>query len=97
MNFLTRLRSWLKWMVKRQRLEGALEAGVRFHIDSYAADLARSGVPAAEAMRRARIDLAASSRTRMLFALLWDCAGGMICGATCNMERGFWGRARGSH
>ncbi len=29
---------------------------MRFHIDSYAADLVRSGVPAAEAMRRARIE-----------------------------------------
>ena len=56
MNFLARLRSWLKWMVKRQRLETDLEAEVRFHIDSYAADLVRGGVPAAEATRRARIE-----------------------------------------
>jgi predicted permease len=56
MNLLARLRSWLKWMVKRQRLETDLEAEVRFHLDSYAADLVRDGVPAAEAMRRARIE-----------------------------------------
>jgi predicted permease len=56
MNLLARLRSWLKWMVRRQRLETDLETEVRFHIDSYAADLVRSGVPAAEAMRRARIE-----------------------------------------
>ena len=56
MNLLTRLRSWLKWVVNRQRLETDLEAEVRFHIDSYAADLVRSGVPASEAVRRARIE-----------------------------------------
>ncbi len=56
MNLLTRLRSWLKWMVKRERLETDLDAEVRFHLDSYAADLVRSGVPQAEAMRRARIE-----------------------------------------
>jgi predicted permease len=56
MNLLTRLCSWLKWVVNRQRLETNLEAEVRFHIDSYAADLVRSGVPAAEAVRRARIE-----------------------------------------
>jgi predicted permease len=56
MNLLARLRSWLKWMVRRQHLETDLEAEVRFHIDSYAADLVRSGVPAAEARRRARIE-----------------------------------------
>jgi predicted permease len=56
MNLLTRLRSWLKWVVKRQRLETDLEAEVRFHLDSYAGDLVRSGVPEAEAVRRARIE-----------------------------------------
>ena len=56
MNLVTRLRSWLKWIVKRDRLETDLDAEVRFHLESYAADLARSGVPAAEAMRRARIE-----------------------------------------
>ena len=56
MNLLARLRSWLKWVVKRQRLESDLEAEVRFHLDSYAGELVRSGVPAAEAVRRARIE-----------------------------------------
>lgn len=56
MNLLTRLRSWLKWIVKRERLETDLDAEVRFHIDSYAGDLMASGVPEAEAMRRARIE-----------------------------------------
>ena len=56
MNLPARLRSWLKWVVKRQRLEADLEAEVRFHLDSYAGELVRSGVPADEAVRRARIE-----------------------------------------
>ena len=56
MKLLTHLRSWLKWVVKRRRLETDLEAEVQFHLDSYAGDLVRSGIPAAEAMRRARIE-----------------------------------------
>src|SRR5579862_1475197 len=56
MNLLPRLRSWLKWVVKRERLETDLEAEVRFHIDSYARDLMASGVSEAEATRRARIE-----------------------------------------
>jgi predicted permease len=56
MNLPARLRSWFKWVVKRQPLEGDLETEVRFHLDSYASDLIRSGVPAAEAARRARIE-----------------------------------------
>jgi predicted permease len=56
MNLLARLRSWLKWVVKRPRLETDLETEVLFHLESYAADLMRSGVPPAEAMRRARIE-----------------------------------------
>ena len=62
MNLLTRLRSWLKWVVKRRRLETDLEAEVRFHLDSYARDLVRSGVSANEAARRARIEFVGSSR-----------------------------------
>jgi predicted permease len=50
-----RLRSWLKWIVKRSRLETAMEAELRFHIESIAEDLVRSGVPRQEAMRRARL------------------------------------------
>lgn len=59
MTLISRLRSWLKWMVKRSRLEDDMEAEVRFHIESYAQDLMRSGVSAEEARRRARIEFGA--------------------------------------
>jgi predicted permease len=53
---LTRFRSWLKWIVNRQRLESEMETEVRFHIESRAADLVRKGLSQQEAMRQARID-----------------------------------------
>ena len=53
---LTRFRSWLKWMVKGQRLEGEMETEVRFHLERYAADLVRKGLSQQEAMRQARIE-----------------------------------------
>src|ERR1700691_1539381 len=53
---LTRFRSWLKWMVKGQRLEREMETEVRFHLESYAADLVRQGLSQQEAMRQARIE-----------------------------------------
>ena len=56
MRLYARLRSWFKWMVKSSRLENEMEAEVRFHLESYAADLVRSGVPQQEAMRRARVE-----------------------------------------
>ena len=56
MNLLARFHSWSKWITKRQRLESEMEAEVRFHIESYAADLIRKGVSREEAMRRARIE-----------------------------------------
>jgi putative ABC transport system permease protein len=56
MNLLARFRSWLKWMVKRQRLESEMETEVRFHIESYAADLVRKGLSREAAMRQARIE-----------------------------------------
>jgi predicted permease len=56
MNLLARFHSWSKWITERQRLESEMEAEVRFHIESYAADLIRKGVSREEAMRRARIE-----------------------------------------
>ena len=53
MKLFARLRSWFKWIAKPQRLEDEMETEVQFHIESYAADLVRSGVPQQEAKRQA--------------------------------------------
>ncbi len=55
MSVLARLRSFLTTASRRQRYEDALDEEVRFHLEEYAADLARSGVPAREARRRAHV------------------------------------------
>jgi predicted permease len=56
MNLPARFRSWLKWIVNGRRLESEMETEVRFHIESYAADLVRKGLSQQEAMRQARIE-----------------------------------------
>ncbi len=39
MNLLARFRSWLRWMGNRRKLESEMETELRFHIESYAAEL----------------------------------------------------------
>jgi len=51
-----RIRSWWKAVTVRSRMEKEMDAELRFHIESYADDLARTGVPRAEALRRARVE-----------------------------------------
>src|SRR5207248_2440415 len=50
----SRLRSWARAMLRRSRMESEMDAELRFHIEAFAEDLARSGVPREEALRRAR-------------------------------------------
>jgi len=50
------IRSWLVSAFRRPRMEGEMDSELRFHIESYAEDLARGGVPREEAMRRARME-----------------------------------------
>src|SRR6266566_364318 len=51
-----RVRSWLHATMRRSRMEGEMDAELRFHIEAFAEDLVRSGVPREEAWRRARIE-----------------------------------------
>jgi len=54
MRLLNRLRSWLRAMLRRSRVENEMDAELRFHIEAFAEDLVRNGVPREEALRRAR-------------------------------------------
>lgn len=56
MTQLARLRSWLKSVCRRSRLESDMDSELRFHIESRAEELARRGMPAADAQRRARLE-----------------------------------------
>jgi predicted permease len=56
MTWISRARAWARSLVHRSRFEREMQAEVRFHLESYADDLVRSGVPRDEAARRARVE-----------------------------------------
>src|SRR5438876_9052457 len=64
MRLLNRLRSWLRAMLRRSRVENEMDAELRFHIEAFAEDLVRSGVQRQEAYRRARIEFGGIERAK---------------------------------
>src|SRR2546426_1396419 len=64
MTLWSRLRSWVQTMLRRTRMESEMDAELRFHIEAFAEDLARRGVPREEAMRRARIEFGGVERAK---------------------------------
>jgi len=64
MTLWSRLRSWVQVVLGRSRMESEMDAELRFHMETYAADLVRSGVAPAEAMRRARIEFGGIDRAK---------------------------------
>ncbi len=59
MTLWSRLRSWLRATLRRSDMESEMDAELRFHVQSYADDLMRSGVSREEAFRRARLEFGA--------------------------------------
>ncbi len=77
MRLLPRVRSWLRSLFQRARLEQDLESELQFHLDNYAADLVRQGYSEAEARRLARIALGTKAGQKedcraSLGLRLWD-------------------------
>jgi len=64
MNLWSRLRSWAKTILHRTRMESEMDAELRFHMEAFAEDLVRRGVPRAEAVRRARIEFGGVERIK---------------------------------
>ena len=64
MRLWTRVGSWVRAVLRRSRMESEMDAELRFHIEAYAEDLVRNGVPRAEAMRRARIEFGGIERAK---------------------------------
>jgi macrolide transport system ATP-binding/permease protein len=56
MTLPSRIRSWFRSILQRSRSEREMDAELRFHVEAYAEDLVRSGVPRDEALRRARLE-----------------------------------------
>ena len=64
MRLLNRLRSWMRAMLRRSRVENEMDAELRFHIEAFGEDLVRSGVPRQEAYRRARLAFGGIERAK---------------------------------
>ncbi len=50
------IRSLFRSLTRRARVESDMAAEIQFHIDAFAADLGKRGVPREEALRRARLE-----------------------------------------
>ncbi len=64
MRLWNRWRSWLRAILRRSRLENEMDAELRFHIEAFAEDFVRSGVPRQEAYRRACIEFGGIERAK---------------------------------
>ncbi len=64
MKLWSRVRSWLRATMWRSRTDSEMDAELRFHLDAYAEDLVRSGMPRQEALRRARLEFGGVDRTK---------------------------------
>jgi putative ABC transport system permease protein len=64
MTVWSRIRSWWGTVLRRSRMESEMDAELRFHIETRAEDLVRSGVPRQEALRRAQIDFGGFERVK---------------------------------
>ena len=60
----SRIRSWMRAVMRRSRMEREMDAELQFHIDVFAEDLVRRGIPREEALRRARIEFGGVERTK---------------------------------
>src|SRR5256886_17063368 len=60
----SRFRSWLPSVVQRSRMERDMDAELRFHLEAFAEDLVRIGMPREEALRRARIEFGGVERAK---------------------------------
>ena len=64
MTLWSRLHSWIHATLGRSRMESEMDFELRFHIEAYAEDLVRTGVPPQEAMRRARLEFGGIDRAK---------------------------------
>src|SRR6266480_5209764 len=64
MTIWSRFRSCVLAILGRSRIEREMDAELRSHIDAFAEDLVRSGVPPDEAYRRARIEFGGIERAK---------------------------------
>jgi predicted permease len=64
MTLPSRFISWLRATLYRPNMENEMDTELRFHLEAYADDLLRNGVPRQEALRRARLEFGAIERAK---------------------------------
>ena len=64
MRIADRLRSWFRGIFGRARVQNEMETELAFHVEAQAEELERSGVPRAEALRRARLEFGGMEGTK---------------------------------
>ena len=69
MRSVSRLRSWVRSAFHRSTLEREMDDELRFHIDQYVDDLVRTGVPVAEARRRAGVEFGGIGASKDRYAV----------------------------
>lgn len=84
MSLRSRIRTWTRAVFRAGELRRQVAEELAFHIESYAAELERRGVPRHEAIRRARVEMGSGERVR---EEVNRASGG-------EMLRGFWGDVR---
>jgi putative ABC transport system permease protein len=64
MTIWSRISSLCRAILRRSKMENEMDAELRFHIEAFANDLVRGGVPREEAMRRARLEFGGIERVK---------------------------------
>src|ERR1700726_3367045 len=64
MSSWSRIRSWVRATIRRPEMEQEMDTELQFHMEAYATDLVRSGVPHEEAMRCSRLEFGGVERTK---------------------------------
>jgi len=64
MTLWNQFRSWARATFHRAGLETEMDAELRFHMEAFAQDLVRKGVPRQEALRRARLEFGGLERVK---------------------------------
>jgi len=75
MSLSSRMGTWWRAVTRRSDVEAQVDEELRFHVESYAEDLMRAGLPREEALRRARAELgslaAARENARQAWGTRW--------------------------
>src|SRR5215472_276648 len=64
MTLWNRFRFWVLAVLGRRRMEREMDAELRFHLEAFAEDLVRTGMPREDALRRARIEFGGIERAK---------------------------------